>query len=199
MKDATRASARMISKLPKWLGCEDVIFLAAITVPEFNLLVADLEESDPASLYEEKNAMGRIYKITREIALRHFNLRETGMMDKLSDMAWRMLLREESDEYLIALTAVSNKETLSRAKMLRTLSDAKRIDIQNEKAQEELVSAFDARRVYSDFCAEAVRVLDEIPVTLPAKLAGADEEQIDEVLIDFTEKAKKRLKEIKFS
>lgn len=187
------------NKIPLWLGIEDVVFLAGATLPEVKILAGQLKSSNPDVVFSEKNALGETIRIHRDEAVKHFDLFETGMAGKLKTLSWSQLLREEIDEYAVALMSVATKETLARCNMLKALSDNKRLSIANKRAEEDLVHASDVKDIYAKFCAEVVRVLDEVNEVLPNKVEGLGLEEIVIVMGEFVEKAKARLKDIEFN
>ena len=192
----TKTRKAITDKLPSWLSLEDIVFLSAATFPEIDILVKGLLASKSSGIYIQSNTFGKIPKLRQDLALIYFDLAATGMLAKLADRSWQELVREEIDEYSMALMTIANNETLSKAKMLRQLSENKKLSIQNSRSEDELVLASDVKKTFSRYCAEVNKVIDEIVETLPAKLDGAGENEVDEVLLDFVGKAKKRLMEM---
>lgn len=182
------------NKIPKWLGIEDIVFLSGATLPEVKILASQLKETNPEFVFMDENELGVTIHIRRDAATANLDLFATGMADKLKTRSWSQLLREEIDEYSVALMSVATKETLARCKTLRQLSENKRISIANKRAEEDLVHANEVRDVYARFCAEVCRVLDEVAEVLPSKVEGLESEEQSQVLIEFVRKAKARLK-----
>lgn len=183
------------NKIPKWLGIEDIVFLAGATLPEVKILAGRYKESRPEVVFYDENELGITIRIRRDAAVENFDLFATGMADKLKNISWSQLLREEIDEYSVALMSVATKETLSRCNTLRQLSENKRISIANKRAEEDLVHASEVRAVFARFCAEACRVVDEVAEVLPSKVEGLGIDEIVQVMGEFSKKAKDRLKE----
>lgn len=184
------------NKIPLWLGIEDVVFLAGATLPEVKMLADQFKKTNPDFIYSEMSAMGETIKIRRDAAADNFDLFASGMADKLKSLSWTQLLREEIDEYSVALMSVATKETLARCKMLRQLSENKRLSIANKRAEEDLVHANDVRAIYARFCAEVCRVVDEFSEVMPSKVEGLAIDEIAQVMNGFAEKAKARIRAV---